>query len=105
MSKETPVQAHSLLRGGRWHLARARSRALWTSATTCEVGALVSSTVLRQRVEDFLRRASAVLEDLNTLMVLDEECSNVAVVVTLPSAPGSKCTWDWVVGSRGEPAS
>ncbi len=89
----------SLLRGGRWHLARPHSRALWTSASPPELAQLFSDRRLRRRLEDLLRVASAVLAEIDTLLVFDQASVELAVVIDQPRDGGDGYRWRWIAAS------
>jgi hypothetical protein len=83
---------HPLLRGGRWHLARPQTRALWTSATRAELAQLVDDPALRRSLERLLREATAALDDVDALLLFDERCVDLELVV---SVRGEACSWSW----------
>lgn len=87
---------HPLLRGGRWLLARPQSRALWTSATPAELSDLFGDPSLRRRTEDFLRLVADAVEDVETLLVFDHDCAQLALTISLRPAPRTGCAWDWI---------
>ena len=95
-----PRRGHALLRGGRWHLSRSRSRVLWTLATTSEIADLFSNATLQGEIEKFLRLASDAVDGIDGLMVCDERSADVAVVISRRSDRGQSCAWDWMVTSQ-----
>ncbi|MCB9560278.1 MAG: hypothetical protein H6708_07700 [Kofleriaceae bacterium] len=96
---------HALLRGGRWHLARPQSRALWTSATTAELADLFRDARLRRRLEDFLRLAASVVDDVGALLVFDADSVHLAVSISLRADPAAGCTWTWIARSLDDDES
>lgn len=88
------TRRHALLRGGRWHLARSTSRALWTSATPSEIHDLLATLPLRRQVEQLLQFAVEAIPEVERLLVFDDDCSNLVVTVSV-SSPGSY-RWSWV---------
>lgn len=92
---------HPLLRGGRWHLARPQSRALWTAASPGELSDLFTDSRLRSRLEHLLRVATSAIQDVDTLLVFDHACVNLACAVTV--RPGDDgCRWSWILQSLGD---
>ncbi len=94
------IHCHPLLRGSRWRLARARSRALWTSVTQVELAERFDDAGLRAGVEGFLRLVAGVVEDVETLLIFDHECAELSVAVSLRPERGTACAWEWIGQSR-----
>jgi hypothetical protein len=90
---------HNLLRGGRWHLARPRSRALWTSATDGEIQDLLDDPKLRAELEELLRRAAGAVDDVESLLVFDDRNVDLLLVIAIVSAADRRCTWQWIARS------
>jgi hypothetical protein len=92
---------HPLLRGGRWHLARPRSRALWTSVTPSELGDLFTDARLRQKLEHLLVLAASVI-DVDTLLIFDRDNVKLECAVSMRNGPNQPCAWSWILQSLGD---
>ncbi len=99
----TSHRTHPLLRGTRWRPARPRSRALWTAATAVEIADLFDDPSLRLRTEDFLRRVAHSVDDVDTLLVFDEDCAQLAATLSLRPDRPAGCVWDWIGRSLAVP--
>jgi len=102
MSSTIPHRRHALLRGGRWHLARSNSRALWTSASPTEISDLLVTLPLRRQLEQFLQFAAEAIPEVERLLVFDDECVDLLVSVSLISVAAYH--WDWMTQTWARPA-